>query len=36
VVSASVFFFGETLDIYQVSGLVLILAGVILIASRMN
>lgn len=36
VVSASVFFFGETLDIYQVSGLVLILGGVILIASRMN
>lgn len=36
VVSASVFFFGESLDIYQVSGLLLILAGVILIASRMS
>ena len=36
VVSASVFFFGETLDIYQILGLVLILGGVILIASRMS
>ena len=36
VVSASVFFFGETLDIYQISGLLLILAGVVLIAIRMN
>ena len=36
VVTASVFFFGETLDIYQISGLVLILAGVILIAARMS
>ena len=36
VVSASVYFFGETLDIYQILGLVLILGGVILIASRMS
>ena len=36
VVTASVFFFGETLDIYQISGLLLILAGVVLIAVRMN
>ena len=36
VVTASVFFFGETLDIYQVSGLMLILAGVTLIAVRMS
>lgn len=36
VVTASVFFFGETLDIYQVSGLILILAGVTLIAARMS
>ena len=36
VVSASVFFFGETLDIYQILGMVLILGGVILIATRMT
>ena len=36
IVSASVFFFGETLDVYQISGLVLITVGVILIASRMS
>lgn len=36
VVSASVFFFGETLDIYQISGLLLIVAGVVLIATRMS
>lgn len=36
VVSASVFFFGETLDIYQISGMFLIVAGVVLIAARMS
>ncbi len=36
IVSASVFFFGETVDIYQISGLLLIVGGVILIASRMS
>ena len=36
VVTASVIFFGERLDIYQVFGLILILGGVTLIATRMS
>jgi multidrug transporter EmrE-like cation transporter len=36
VVSASVFLFGEVLDKYHVLGLALILAGVLLISSRLS